>query len=119
MALAPVISVPTPTATSVSITWTQPELSLPVLNYTVSLTQVTGSGQVLCPSVMDSRSPITVMNTVTSMEFTGLQEFSSYTVTVNARFSASSLVTQSTDFTTLSAGTKTTILINRDYNELH
>ena len=107
--LAPdaVISTPSLTTTSVIVTWTQPEFSLPVLNYTASLTRVTGSGQVLCPSVMDSRPPVTTMATVTSMGFTGLQEFSTYTVTVTARFSAFGLITQtptSIDFTTLSTG---------------
>ena len=82
--LPPVVT-PSPTATSVTITWTQPEFSFPVVDYTVSLTRVTGSGQVLCPSVMDSRPSVTTMATVTSMEFTGLQEFSVYTVTVTAR----------------------------------
>ena len=104
--MAPVVSISSLTTTSVSITWTQPEFSLPVMNYTVSLTRVTGSGQVLCPSVMDNRPPVTTMATVTSMEFTGLQEFSTYTVTVTARFSAFGLITQtptSMDFTTLSA----------------
>ena len=94
-----------PTATSVTITWTQPEFSLPVLNYTVSLTRVTGSDQVLCPSVMDTRPPVTTMATVTSMLFTDLQEFSTYTVTVTARFNTT--VAQrptSMEFTTLSAG---------------
>ena len=108
--MEPVISTPSPTATSVSITWTQPEFSLPVLDYTVSLTRVTGSGQVLCPSVMDSRHPVTTMANITIMEFTDLQEFSTYTVTVTARFSAFGLTLQtstSMDFTTLSAGINT------------
>ena len=108
--MAPVISILSPTATSVTITWTQPvsEFSLPVLNYRVSLTRVTGSGQVLCPSVMDSRPPVTTMASVT-IEFTGLHEFSTYTVTVTARFNAYAfgLITQTPinmGFTTLSTG---------------
>ena len=100
----PVISMLLPTATSVTITWTQPEFSLPVLDYTVSLTRVTGSSQVLCPSVMDSRSPVTIVATVTSMEFTGLQEFSTYTVTVTARFNTTVSQSPTMEFTTLSAG---------------
>ena len=101
--LAPVITPPSPTATSVSIIWTQPEFSLPVLDYNVSLTRVIGSS---CP---DSRSTVNTTATVTdtSVEFTGLQEFSTYTVTVIARFNAFGMITQtqtSMDFTTLSAG---------------
>ena len=106
--LAPIIfSTQSPAATSVSITWTQPEFSLPLQNYTVSLTRVTGSSQVLCPSVMDSRPSVTTMATVTSMEFTGLKEFSTYTVTVTASFSAFGMITDtstSMGFTTLSTG---------------
>ena len=103
----PVISTTSPTATSVTITWTQPvtEFSLPVLDYTVSLTRVTGSGQVLCPSVMDSRGPVTTTATVTSMEFTGLQEYSNYIATVTARFSVTSTTFPTAiNFTTLSTG---------------
>ena len=47
------------------------------------------------------------------MEFTGLQKFSTYTVTVIARFSAFGIITQtqtSMDFTTLSAGTLITVI---------
>ena len=48
------------------------------------------------------------MPTVTSMEFTGLQEFSNYTVTVTASFSefgSALAVPSSMQFTTLSACT--------------
>ena len=98
-----------PTATSVTITWTQPEFSLPVADYTVSLTRVTGSGQVLCSSFNDTRPPVTTMATVTSMQFTGLQEFSKYAVSVTTRyapaFGLSSLVnTINEGFTTHSTG---------------
>ena len=74
------------TATSVTISWSpQPtQFHLPVVEYTVSLTRVTGSGQALCPQVIDSRPAITT--TDTSMSFTGLEEFSTYTVTVTTTF---------------------------------
>ena len=99
--LPPVISIFS-TTTSVTIFWTQPEFSVPVLDYEISL-----MGQVLCPSVMDNQPQVTTMTAVTSMEFTGIQEFSTYTVTVTARFSAFGLLTHtstSMDFTTLGAG---------------
>ena len=74
------------TATSVTISWSpQPaQFRLPVVEYTVSLTRVTGSGQALCTQVMDSRPAVTT--TGTSMSFTGLEEFSTYTVTVTTTF---------------------------------
>ena len=77
---------PSPTATSVTITWTQPEFSLPVAGYTVTVTRVTGSGQVLCPSFVEEDQLTTTSPSVTSTTFTGLQEFSSYTVRVTANF---------------------------------
>ena len=74
------------TATSVTISWSpQPQLRLPVVEYTVSLTRVTGSGQVLCTGTTDSRPPAGT-TTATSMSFTGLEEFSTYTVTVTTTF---------------------------------
>ena len=66
------------TATSVTISWSpQPaQFRLPVVEYTVSLTRVTGSGQALFPQVVDSR--LTVTTTDTSMSFTDLEEFSTH-----------------------------------------
>ena len=74
------------TATSVTISWSpQPaQFRLPVVEYTVSLTRVNGSGQVLCVEYMDSRPAVTTTNT--SMSFTNLEEFSTYTVTVTTTF---------------------------------
>ena len=83
----PIITTPSPTATSVTITWTQPEFSLPLVGYTVTVTRVTGSGQVLCPSFMEEDQSTTTSPSVTTTTFTGLQEFSSYTVRVTANFS--------------------------------
>ena len=94
------------TATSATVSWTQPPFSFTPVGYTVTLTRVTGSSQVLCTSVMDSRPPVTTMPTVTSMEFTGLLEYSVYRVTVTARFSAFGLSLASPtsrEFITLSA----------------
>ena len=90
-------------ATSVTISWTRPEFSLP--EYSVSLTRVTGSEQALCPSVMDNRTAVT---TGSSMSFSGLEEFSTYSITVIATFSdgMGHFINTSdiTNFTTLSNG---------------
>ena len=100
------------TATSVTISWSpQPaQLCLPVVEYTVSLTRVTGSGQALCSSsgATDIRPAVTT--TDTSMSFTGLEEFSTYTVTVTTTFNvfgSSMDVASDMMFTTPSAGMDT------------
>ena len=98
------------TATSVTISWSpQPaQFRLPVVEYTVSLTRVTGSGQAICTQFMDSRPAVTT--TDTSMSFTGLEEFSTYTVTVTTTFSVSGSnmdVASGMMFTTPSAGMDT------------
>ena len=110
-AMAASITTSSLTATLVTISWSpQPaQLCLPVVEYTVSLTRVTGSGQALCPGVMDSRRPA-VTTTSTSMSFTGLEEFSTYTVTVNTTFNvfgSSMDVASDMMFTTPSAGMDT------------
>ena len=107
--LPPVISTLSPTATSVTITWTQPEFSLPVVGYTVTVTRVTGSGQALCPSFVEEDQSTTTSPSVTTTTFTGLQEFSSYTVRVTASFSpafglSSLIATESATLFTLSSG---------------
>ena len=95
------------TATSANISWSpQPaQFHLPVHSYTVLITQVTGSGQALCTQVMDSRPA--VITTDTSMSFPGLEEFSTYTVTVTSIFYGFGIIlapAASEDFTTLSTG---------------
>ena len=103
--LLPVVNISSLTATSAYISWTQPvsEYSLPVVQYTVSLTRVTGSGQVLCPSISDQR-PVVITNG-TSTSFTGLEEFSVYTVIVNAIFNKfDAQRTVDMNFTSLSHG---------------
>ena len=84
--MAAIVSTSSLTATSVIISWSpQPaQFRLPVVEYIVSLTRVTGSGQALCPQGVDSRPAVTTTNT--SMSFTGLVEFSTYTVTVTTTF---------------------------------
>ena len=93
------------TTTSVTVSWTQPPFSFTPVGYTVTLTRVTGSGQVLCDEIVDSRSPVNT--TATSMEFTGLQEFSVYIITVTATYSEFNLIASmpaNIRFITLRAG---------------
>ena len=95
------------TAISVTISWSpQPaQFRLPVVEYTVSLTRVTGSSQALCTQVMDSRPAVTTTNA--SMSFTGFEEFSNYTITVTTTFNvfgSNMDVASDMMFTTPSAG---------------
>ena len=113
--LVPVISILSLTSTSVIITWTQPEFSLPVISYRVSLSRVTGSGQALCTGYMDTRPSVTTMVGVTSMNYIDLQEFTKYNVTVTARFNitfSNSPKTVSMQFTTPSAGNYVRLILH-------
>ncbi len=102
--MPPNVATPSLTATSVTVSWTQPPFSFTPVDYTVTLTRVTGSG--LCSTVEDNRPPVTITLPVTSMAFTDLQEFSVYTVTVTTRFSEfGSTASSNMDFTTPSART--------------
>ena len=107
--LPPAVSTFALTATSVNITWIQPEFSLPVVGYKVTVTRVTGSGQVLCSSFVEEDQS-TTSPSVTTTTFTGLQEFSSYLVRVTATFSpafdlpGALMAIGSVTFTTLSSG---------------
>ncbi len=106
-ALAPNVATSSLTATSVTVSWTQPPFSFTPVDYTVTLTRVTGSRQVLCSTVEDSRPPVTITPPVTSMELTRLHRFSGYQVRVTARFSnvfsLSPTSSSSMEFATLSA----------------
>ena len=112
--LPPVISpLSSLTATSVTITWTQPDsksdFNIPVQMYTVSVTRVNGMAAARCASYTESRLPVTTTSTVMSVQFTDLQEFSNYRATVTAMFSATFEITPASsnlEFTTLSAGKK-------------
>ena len=77
---------PLPTATSVTITWTQPEFSLPVAGYTVTVTRHTEIGQALCSLFVEEDQSTTTSPSVTTTTFTGLQEFNTYTIGVIANF---------------------------------
>ena len=68
------------TVTSVTISWTQPPLSLPMDEYRVELRRVTDARQ-LCTMVEDYKSKMTTG--ISTVEFTNLQEFSIYNVTIN------------------------------------
>ena len=96
------------TATSVTISWSpQPaQFHLRVVEYAVLMKRVNGSGQALCNQVMDSKSEVAI--TDTSMSFTGLEEFSTYTVTVTTTFNVfgcNKTEVAEMVFTTSSAGT--------------
>ena len=96
------------TATSLSVTWTQPNFSFTVDDYVLSLARATGNEQRLCNSFMDTRSVTTAPNDTTRM-FTGLQEFSSYTLSLVATFEVydqSRAVPMSSAFNTFSACTE-------------
>ena len=102
---------PSPTATSVTITWTQPEFSLPVVGYTVTVTRLRGNNsQVLCPSFVEEEQSTTTPSSVNTTTFADFQEFSSYLVRVTASFSPAFglpgelMATGSETFTTLNSG---------------
>ena len=102
------------TAISVNISWSpQPaQFRLPVVGYTVSLTRVTGNDQELCEGPTDSRLAADT-TTDTSMSFTGLEEFSTYTVTVTTTFNvfgSNMDVASDMMFTTPSAGMDTSYI---------
>ena len=101
-ALAPIVTISSLSATSVAISWTQSELSPPVVEYTISLTRVTGSGQSVCSSLEDNRTAVTTNEQ--SMGFTRLEESSIYTVVVTAMFDAFGDRSTDMEFTTLSVG---------------
>ena len=96
-------------ATSVTISLTQPPFSFTPVNYTVTLTRVTGSDQALCTSTQHSRTiaALPATNNFTSVMVLDLYEFSTYTITVMARFSeflVNLTAANSANFTTISAG---------------
>ncbi len=72
------------TATSVTLSWTQATNSLQAERYTVSLTRMTGDDNGMCALPSDTRSMMNIPPSTTSMEFTNLAEFSTYTFTVSA-----------------------------------
>jgi len=100
--MAPVISEPSSTATTVNIAWTQPIYSLDVDSYEILLTGQTKSGLRGCPQMATPNISETV-GTVSSRLFNDLQAFSAYSVIVTAIYGDAHLSIRQT-FHTLSAG---------------
>ncbi len=115
-ALPPNVTLSSLKATSVTVSWTQPPLSFTPVNYTVTLTRVPESGQQPCTEVAyDSETSLTNMTTI---NFTGLHEFSDYSVTVTAWFNEFDLSLSSNssmEFTTLSNGECVDIIVHCSY----
>ena len=91
------------TATSVTISWTQPPFSLPMDEYRVELRRVTSARQ-LCQVVEDDKFKIT--NGTPTVNFTNLHEFSIYNVTITVTLPSgfTSTLTPTVEFTTKAAG---------------
>ena len=102
------INVSLRTSILANLTFFPSEFNLPVVQYVVKVSRVTGSSpwQELCPEIVDNKPPVTT--TAASMTFTGLEEFSTYTVSLTTTFdvfgSNVDEVTPQMIFTTLSAG---------------
>ena len=99
--LAPVIT-SSVTATSATIVLSQPMGSLPADQYTVTLTRITGDEQFMCGSVAGT---VSMTNFSDSVLLEGLEEFSVYSFTIEARHDFSGIVEpfSGSDITTLSA----------------
>ena len=91
------------TATSVTISWTQPPFSLPMDEYRVDLRRVTDTRQ-LCAMVEDNKSRMTTG--VFTVEFTNLQVFSIYNITITVTLPSgfTATLTPTVEFTTKAAG---------------
>ncbi len=100
--LLPPIITTMPTVTTVNISWSQPDDSLPAIQYEVLLSRVTGVRQLLCDSVIDDR-PIVVTTSNSSIEFINIHEFSLYVVIVVVTLPDYG-INSTGEFTTLSGG---------------
>lgn len=78
---APVIVVSSRTAVSVNVSWNLPEYSLPAIQYSISLQLVADS----CSSSRNRRPLQHLPASVSNMHFTGLEENSSYAITIGVR----------------------------------
>ena len=91
------------TATSVTISWTQPPFSLPMDEYRVELRRVTDERQ-LCQVVEDDKFEIT--NGTSTVNFTNLQVFIIYNITITVTLPSGfdATLTPTVEFTTKAAG---------------
>ena len=61
--------------------------TLEVRSYSINLERMTGSAQILCPSDQDTRSRVTTPDdTLRSVNYAGLQEYSNYTIYLSVRY---------------------------------
>ena len=115
--LAPVISAVSAAATSVTITWNQPQFSREVTSYTITVTARSNTGPGRCPGVYEDDRIASTQPGVTTTMLAGLEEFRLYSVTVLATFTSGLGLANPTaesismDFETLSAG-KFAILVS-------
>ena len=92
------------TATSVTLSWTQPPFSLPMDEYNrIELRRVTGARQ-LCTIVEDNTSKMTTG--IPTVEFTNLHGFSIYSITITVTLPSgfNATLTPTVEFTTKTAG---------------
>ena len=84
--MEPVIALSSLNATSVHVSLTQPPLSFSPVSYTLELERVSDCNQTHCTGFEANTAPISIPAGYMSVEVTGLEEASTYTVTVNAIF---------------------------------
>ena len=81
---------------------------MPSASYTVSLTRVTGVGQIHCTGFVDMRSA--VITSSNRVSFISLEEFSVYVVTISIMIGTLNARLASKEFTTLSASNDSLLL---------
>ena len=70
--------------TSIRVTFTQPSGTLAAESYNIQYTRVTGAGQTLCRSFIDTNATTDVQSPFT---ITSLEEFSNYSIAVTVLIS--------------------------------
>ena len=83
-AVPPIVTTEVLSPTSIKVTFTQPNSSLPAEKYDIQYTRVTGAGQTLCDSVEDTGTTTDVQSPFT---ITSLEEFSNYSIAVTVLIS--------------------------------
>ena len=71
-------------ARSVFLSFSQHEFSLPIVQHSVTLTRVTGSSQMLCPTTTHKIPVVIIRNN--TLFVTDLEEYSRYSVTIDTTF---------------------------------